>query len=108
MLVVTDLAARGLDIPLLENVIHYDFPTKMKLFIHRSGRTARAGQSGTSFCIVGNEEIGYMNDLSIFVGRKHFDRIEEEEKEELTEDAKKVALQVLVDDPEKICYGMLP
>lgn len=108
MLIVTDLAARGIDIPLLENVIHYDFPTKMKLFIHRSGRTARAGQSGTSFSIVVNEEIGYMNDLSIFVGRKHYDRIEEEGKEELTEEAKKVALQVLVDDPEKICYGMLP
>ena len=55
-----------------------------------------------------NDEIGYMNDLSIFVGRKHYDRVIEESKEELTEDAKKVALQELVDDPQKICYGMLP
>ena len=78
VLIVTDLAARGIDIPLLENVIHYDFPTKMKLFIHRSGRTARAGQTGTSYSIVTNEEIGYMHDLSIFVGRKHFDRLEED------------------------------
>lgn len=101
MLIVTDLAARGIDIPLLENVVHYDFPTKMKLFIHRSGRTARAGQQGTSYSIVTNEEIGYMHDLSIFVGRKHFDRVEGEGNKtaDETEEEKKASLQELIDNP---------
>ncbi len=77
-LIVTDLAARGIDIPLLSNVIHYDFPTKLKLFIHRAGRTARNGQKGTSYSIVTKKELPYMHDLSIFVGRKYFDKPSEE------------------------------
>ena len=107
VLIVTDLAARGIDIPLLENVVHYDFPTKMKLFIHRSGRTARAGQSGSSYSIVTPEEIGYMNDLSLFVGRKHYDRVLPEH-EGNTEEEKAQAWKDLVQDPQRICYGSLP
>lgn len=74
-LIVTDLAARGIDIPLLDNVIHYDFPTSLKLYIHRSGRTARAGQSGTSYSIITNEEMGYLHDLSVYVGKKYADSL---------------------------------
>ena len=48
----------------------------MKLYIHRSGRTARAGQKGTSYSLVTPEEMGYIHDLSAFVGKKFVDKVE--------------------------------
>jgi ATP-dependent RNA helicase DDX54/DBP10 len=69
VLVVTDVAARGIDIPLLECVIHYHFPATPKLFVHRSGRVARAGRHGTAYALVAPDELPYMLDLHLYLGR---------------------------------------
>jgi len=56
ILVSTDLAARGLDIPEIENIIHYHLPTNLEGFTHRNGRTARWQSYGNSYIITGPEE----------------------------------------------------
>jgi len=68
-LIVTDVAARGVDIPLLDNAINVHFPEKPKLFVHRVGRVARAGKVGSAFCLVSYEELAYLIDLFLFLGR---------------------------------------
>lgn len=69
VLLVTDVAARGIDIPLLDNVINYNFPSKAKLFLHRVGRVARAGRSGRAFSLVCPDEVPFVYDLHLFLGR---------------------------------------
>lgn len=70
VLITTDVAARGIDIPLLDSVINYDFPPSPKLFVHRSGRTARAGHQGLCSSILVRDDIPYMMDLMLFLGKK--------------------------------------
>ncbi|PTB70751.1 DEAD-domain-containing protein [Trichoderma citrinoviride] len=70
LLVVTDVAARGIDIPVLANVINYDFPPQPKVFIHRVGRTARAGQRGWAYSLVRDVDAPYLLDLQLFLGKK--------------------------------------
>ncbi|OAA47593.1 ATP-dependent RNA helicase dbp10 [Metarhizium rileyi] len=70
ILVVTDVAARGIDIPVLANVINYDFPSQPKIFVHRVGRTARAGQRGWSYSLVRDSDAPYLLDLQLFLGRR--------------------------------------
>lgn len=69
LLVVTDVAARGIDIPMLDVVINYDFPPKPKLFVHRVGRVARAGRSGIAYSLLSKDELPYVLDLHLFLGR---------------------------------------
>lgn len=69
VLVATDIAARGIDIPNLDYVINYNFPGTSKVFVHRVGRAARAGKSGVAFSLVAAEEEAYLWDLHKFLGR---------------------------------------
>ncbi|PCH43645.1 DEAD-domain-containing protein [Wolfiporia cocos MD-104 SS10] len=69
VLVVTDVAARGIDIPVLENVVNYDFPHGARVFVHRAGRTARAGRPGWAWSFVTHGELPHLLDLQLFLGR---------------------------------------
>ncbi len=66
VMVSTDLAARGLDIDNVENIIHYHLPMNMDTYIHRIGRTARWDREGASYLILGPEE--NLDKLSELVG----------------------------------------
>lgn len=70
VLVVTDVAARGIDIPVLANVINYTLPPSPKVFVHRVGRTARAGRRGWAYSLIKKIEVPYLLDLELFLGRK--------------------------------------
>lgn len=56
LLVCTDVAARGLDIPNVNNVVHYQMPINAELYLHRCGRTARIGKGGLSFALFSPED----------------------------------------------------
>jgi len=63
VLVATDIAARGIDIDNLAFVLNYDIPNVPETYVHRIGRTGRAGQNGTSFSFCMEEEIPYLRDI---------------------------------------------
>lgn len=69
LLVVTDVAARGIDLPVLEHVVNYDFTPSARVFVHRVGRTARAGKSGWAWSLVTNKELPALCDLQLFLNR---------------------------------------
>ncbi|MDG1286998.1 MAG: DEAD/DEAH box helicase [Rickettsiales bacterium] len=56
ILIATDVAARGLDVPHIEHVVNYDLPSVPEDYIHRVGRTGRAGAEGQSLCFISPEE----------------------------------------------------
>lgn len=69
LLIVTDVAARGIDLPVLEHVVNYDFPPQPRIFVHRVGRTARAGRRGWAWSICTNAELPHLCELQLFLAR---------------------------------------
>ncbi|KAF4511037.1 hypothetical protein G6O67_002874 [Ophiocordyceps sinensis] len=59
LVIASDLVARGIDIPKLSHVINYDLPPSVAGYVHRVGRTARAGRSGCAWTLVGDDESGW-------------------------------------------------
>lgn len=70
LLVATDVAARGLDVNNLTHVINYSLPDEAEAYIHRSGRTGRAGKTGVSIAIVHSRETNKLRLIEKKVGRK--------------------------------------
>ncbi|MBL8154919.1 MAG: DEAD/DEAH box helicase [Anaerolineae bacterium] len=63
VLVATDIAARGIDVDDVTHVINYDLPNEPESYVHRIGRTARAGASGIAFSFCDAEERAYLRDI---------------------------------------------
>lgn len=70
VLVATDIAARGLDIPLLPHVVNFELPNISEDYVHRIGRTGRAGASGEAISLVSADETTYLRDIEKLVGLK--------------------------------------
>ena len=70
LLVATDVAARGLDVDDLTHIISYALPDDNDVYNHRSGRTGRAGKTGTSICIIHSRERGKLKDIERHIGKQ--------------------------------------
>ncbi len=68
ILVATDIAARGIDIDNVSHVINYDLPKEPETYVHRIGRTARAGAEGDAISFCSAEEIGLLKSVQILLG----------------------------------------
>jgi ATP-dependent RNA helicase RhlE len=64
VLVATDIASRGIDVDKLSHVINYELPNEAETYVHRIGRTGRAGEQGTAFSFCDGEEVGYLKDIT--------------------------------------------
>ncbi len=70
ILVATDLAARGIDVDGITHVFNYELPNEPETYVHRIGRTARAGAAGAAIAFCDSEEKAYLRDIEKLIGKK--------------------------------------
>jgi superfamily II DNA/RNA helicase len=68
-LVATDVAARGIDVQSITHVINFDLPNSVEDYVHRIGRTGRAGALGTAFSFVGHRDAHKLKQIKAFTGQ---------------------------------------
>ncbi|MGY8960906.1 MAG: DEAD/DEAH box helicase, partial [Alphaproteobacteria bacterium] len=70
VLVATDIAARGIDVDGISHVVNFELPNVPEAYVHRIGRTARAGKSGVAISLCDNTERSLLRDIERLIGRK--------------------------------------
>lgn len=70
VLVATDIAARGIDVDSISHVINFELPNEPQSYVHRIGRTARAGANGAAYSFCDRDERAYLRDIEKLIGRK--------------------------------------
>jgi ATP-dependent RNA helicase DDX51/DBP6 len=90
LIIASDLVARGIDIPKLGHVINYDLPASVAGYVHRVGRTARAGRTGCAWTLVDDDESGWFwGKIAKNQGIRRAQRVERPRIDEMSEEKMK-------------------